>query len=82
MSEIKKFIELAKAKIQETRSIIISKNDVNAGFTLAQQVTLMEGTRETLLFIKGAIHIDDIEGIYNLRDALNEVLNKETQEAK
>ena len=72
----KNFQELSKAKIQDTRNLVISRNNLNQGFTLAQQVVIAEGSRQTALFIKGAFHIDDIEGLYNLRDALNEAILK------
>ena len=71
-----KFIELAKAKIQDKRNIVISKvNDedtsMELGFTVAQQIEVQEGNKITSLYMKNAVHIDNIEGLYNLRDALN-----------
>lgn len=56
----------------------------NSGFTVGQQVEVQEGTKVVNMFIKGAFHIDSIEGLYNLRDALNEAIKKveDEEEAK
>jgi len=69
------FIELSKAKIQNTRNIVISKN-LKGGFTLGQQIVVQEGRKQTLLFLKGSIQVDTLEGLYNIRDAINEALQK------
>lgn len=81
MGEKSKYFELSKAKIQESRNMVISKSDTFKGYTLAQQICIQEGNRETLLFIKGAIHVDTLEGLYNLRDALNEAIIKEENQS-
>jgi len=68
------YTELAKAKIQEKRNIVIScceKNNEVQGFTIGQQLEVLEGKRTTNVFMKGAFHIEDVNGLYNLRDALN-----------
>lgn len=70
------FKELAKAKIQDKRNIVISENLDKGGFELAQQLVVTEGSKQTLIFIKGSIHIDNLEGIYLLRDACNEIIKK------
>ena len=80
-----KFIELAKAKIQDKRKIVISKvNDEDTstemGFTVAQQIEVQEGNKITSLYMKNAVHIDNIEGLYNLRDALNVAISKIEQD--
>jgi len=76
---IKDFIELSKAKIQDKRNLVVSKNG-SGTFTLGQQIVVQEGRKQTALFLKGAIHIDNLEGLYNLRDALNEAIQKEEDE--
>ncbi len=69
---------LAKAKIQDKRSIVISKHLTGElGFTMAQQLNVQDGPRIVPIFIKGAFHIDSLEGLYNLRDALNEAIRQE-----
>ena len=71
--------ELSNAEITPNRSIVISALVQDGyrtpqqleGFTIAQQLKV-EGTR---VFMKGAFHIEDLEGMYNLRNALNVAIN-------
>lgn len=63
--------ELASAEITDSRSIVISECS-KGGFTIAQQLKV-EGTR---VFMKGAFHINDLEGLYNLRNAINLVISQ------
>lgn len=64
------YVELAKAKIQDRRNIAISECS-KGGFTIAQQLEMNEGNRTTSVFLKGAFHVSDVDGLINLRDALN-----------
>ena len=73
----KVYVELSKAKINDKRSLVISRNETNGGFTIAQQVIVQEGKRNMTIFMKGATYIEDVDGLYNLRDALNEAIKKE-----
>lgn len=67
--------ELARAKVQPNRSLVISKCS-KSGFTIAQQLEVKEGNHTMNVFLKGALHIDDTQGLYNLRDALNVAIQK------
>ena len=62
--------ELSRAKVTDSRNIIIS-NCSKGGFTIAQQLEAKENDKTTSVFLKGAFHIEDIHGLYNLRDAVN-----------
>ncbi len=62
--------ELSRAKVTDSRNIVIS-NCSKGGFTIAQQLEAKENDKTTLVFIKGAFHVEDIHGLYNLRDAVN-----------
>lgn len=64
--------ELAKAKVTESRNVVISTCS-KGGFTIAQQLVANEGDEDkpTTVFMKGAFHVDDVHGLYNLRDAVN-----------
>lgn len=62
--------ELSRAKVTDSRNIIISKCS-KGGFTVAQQLEAQENDRITSVFMKGAFHIEDLHGLYNLRDAIN-----------
>ena len=66
-----KYREIAKAKIREDRFVVISEY-MNGGYTLAQCVTVFEqGKTPTTIFLKEAIHVEALEGLKELRDALN-----------
>ena len=75
------YTELSKAKITDSRNIVISICS-KGGFTIAQQLEVKEdGGKNTNVFLKGAFHVDDIHGLYNLRDAINLAI-KISEEAK
>lgn len=65
------YIELSKAKVTDSRNIVISACS-KGGYTIAQQLEVKEdGGKNTNVFLKGAFRVDDIHGLYNLRDAVN-----------
>ena len=65
-----KYRELSRAKVTDSRNIVIS-NCSKGGFTIAQQLGAKENDKTTSVFMKGAFHVEDIHGLYNLRDAVN-----------
>lgn len=65
-----KYHELSRAKVTDSRNIVIS-NCSKGGFTIAQQLEAKENDKITSVFMKGAFHVEDIHGLYNLRDAVN-----------
>lgn len=65
--------EIAKAKVSDARNIVISECS-KGGFTIAQQLEAKEGNKTTTVFMKNAFHVDEVDGLRNLRDALNAVL--------
>lgn len=73
----KKFVVLSSAKIKTSRSAVISKYLGSEGYTIGQQIDLRENGKIVPIFIKGAIHIDSLDGLYELRDALNEAIKIE-----
>ena len=63
--------EISRAKVTKSRNVIISRCS-RGGYTIAQQLVVKEeGEKETAVFLKGAFHIDDTGGFYELRDAIN-----------
>ena len=62
--------EISRAKVTESRNIVISACS-KGGFTIAQQLEAKENDKTTSVFLKGAFHVDDIHGLYNIRDAVN-----------
>ena len=80
-----KYLELSNAQIADKRRLVISecvkenqdtKENVQCGFTLAQQVEVEEGKRMTRVFLKNGIHVASVDELYNLRDAINDAINK------
>lgn len=65
------YTELSNAEITENRNVVISECS-KGGFTVAQQLKA-DGTK---VFMKGALHIDNLDGLYNLRNALNVAIDK------
>jgi len=71
-----RYTELAKAKIQKSRNLVISATS-KGGFTIAQQLEVNEGNRTTTVFLgKSGMIVDDLEGLYSVRDALNVAIDK------
>lgn len=64
------YSELSKARISDSRNIVISECS-KGGFTIAQQLEAVENDKTTSVFMKGAFHVDDVSGLYALRDAVN-----------
>ena len=64
------YYERSRAKVTDSRNIVIS-NCSKGGFTIAQQLEAKENDKTTSVFMKGAFHVEDIHGLYNLRDAVN-----------
>lgn len=64
------YTQLSKAKIQPSRNLVISSCS-KGGFTLAQQLDVNEGGRKTSVFLAGAFIVENLEALYNLRDAIN-----------
>ena len=71
--------ELSNARIQQSREMVISecvKNKEHSGFTMSQRVEVQEGSHTTKVFLKNAIHVASIDELYNVRDAINEAIEK------
>lgn len=64
------YLEISSAKITDNRSIIISDCS-RGGFTIAQRMDVIENNHTNKIYLKGAFHINDIHGLYELRDACN-----------
>lgn len=73
------YSEISRAKITDTRSIIISECS-KGGYTMAQRMEVIEENgKKTQVYLKGASHINDLQGLYNLRDAINLAIKKVEQ---
>lgn len=69
------YTEISRAKVTEKRNIIISTCS-KGGFTVAQRLDAEEDGKTTTVYLKGAFHVNDLQGLYNLRDAINVAINK------
>lgn len=79
MSNEAKYVELARARIQENKNLVISSFQ-KGGYTIAQQIEFDEDGFKMNVPLKGAFHIKESEGLYNLRDALNVAIKKIEEE--
>lgn len=77
MSNKIEYSEISRAKVTDTRSIVISECS-KGGYTIAQRMEVVEGEngKKTQVYLKGASHINDLQGLYNLRDAINIAIKK------
>jgi hypothetical protein len=66
--------QIAKARVQKNRNIVISRCS-KGGYTLAQQLEVVEDDKVIPVYLKGAFHVDDVQGLIELRDAINLVVN-------
>ena len=81
MSNDAKYVELAHARVQENKDLVISKFS-RGGYTIVQQIEFDEDGYKMRVPLKGAFHIKESEGLYNLRDALNVAIKKIEEENK
>lgn len=71
-----KYTELARAEIRQGRNLVISQYS-KGGFTVAQQIEIQEDKHTINVFLKGStFHVANLDGLYNLRDALNVAISK------
>lgn len=70
------FVELANATLSKNRQAVISRLD-DGSYTIGQKLEVVDGEKTMSIFLKGALHAEDLNALQNLRDALNVVLSKE-----
>ena len=70
------FYELANATLSSKRKAVISRLD-DGSYTIGQKLEVHDGDKSMEVFLKGALHAEDLTALQNLRDALNVVLKKE-----
>lgn len=73
-SEKTRYDEITKARISDARNVVISTCS-KGGYTIAQQMIARDGKSEVAVFMKGAIHVKDVEALEKIRDALNVVIS-------
>lgn len=70
------FVEIANATLSGKRQAVISRLD-DGSYTIGQKLEVKEGEKIMHIFLKGALHAEDLNALQNLRDAINVVLKKE-----
>ena len=78
-SEKTRYDEITKARISDARNVVISTCS-KGGYTIAQQMIARDGKSEVAVFMKGAIHVKDIEALEKIRDALNVVISSAAEQ--
>lgn len=69
------YTEIARAQVTDTREVVIS-NCSKGGFTIAQVMSIKEGDGITPVYMKGAIHVANVDSLRNLRDAITLAIKK------
>lgn len=70
------YTKLATANIQDQKNLVISACS-KGGYTLAQQINVTDGDGKKInVYLKGAVHVNDADGLRSIRDALNIALDK------
>lgn len=70
------FTELANATLSSKRQAVISRLD-DGSYTIGQRMEVADNGKVINVFLKGALHAEDLNALQNLRDAINVALKKE-----
>ena len=68
--------ELTNAKVSKNKTVVVSSCS-KGGYTLAQKIKVKdEDGKEMDVFLKGAFMIESLDGLYELRDAINTAIDE------
>lgn len=70
------FVELANSTLSSKRQAVISRLD-DGSYTIGQKLEVKDGEKTMNVFLKGALHAENLDALQGLRDAINVVLKKE-----
>lgn len=70
--------ELSKVNVTNKRTVVISKCS-KGGYTIAQKVEIEEGKRKANVFMKGAVIVESLDKLIELRNALDIAIKAEKQ---
>lgn len=73
----KRYEELIKARITDTRKVIISRINDGGGYKIVELAEFTEGDRKQAMILKGGIEVDSLENLANFKDALDCVVQQE-----
>ena len=75
-----KYNQLSKAEIKNNRNVVISEAMIpesnTLGYAVSEQIVIHEGEKETTMFLKNGLGIMSKEGLMNLRNAIDKVLEQ------
>lgn len=67
--------EVARVKMSDTRDVVISKCS-KGGYTIAQKILIDKDEKPTSIFLKGAIKVNDIEGLKDIKETIDMAIKK------
>lgn len=67
--------EVARVKMSDTRDIVISKCS-KGGYTIAQKILIDKDEKPASIFLKGAIKVNDIEGLKDIKETIDMAIKK------
>lgn len=67
--------EVARMKMTDTRDVVISECS-KGGYTIAQKILIDQDEKPTSIFLKGAIKVNDIDGLREFREMLDMAIEK------
>ena len=67
--------EVARVKMSNTRDVVISKCS-KGGYTIAQKILIDKDEKPTSIFLKGAIKVNDIDGLKEIKETIDMAIKK------
>ena len=71
MSDVK-YNEVATIQISDNKNLVISECSTG-GYTIAQQMVINDGSRTMKVFLKNAIHIDNLSSLKEIAKKIEEI---------
>ena len=76
-----KYTQLAACSISAHRTLVVSSNS-QGGYTMAQQVEIIDYDKPTRLFMKGAVFFPSLDTLRDVRDMFSRAIDEiESQES-
>lgn len=73
------YTEIAKCKVSKNRNVVVSSCS-KGGYTIAQQIQVVEDGKIVSLFLKGAIMVKDVSALSDFAHMLLEAVEREQAE--
>lgn len=69
------YIEVSRGSITDNRCLVVSKFS-DSSYTIGQTLEVEENNKLTSVFMKGAIHINDLDGLYKVKQIIDNAIEK------